>query len=258
MFNTCKKGHPVCRIVGGVDDDEIIYIDDKINTDDKKNSKFKKNYFKDLEVKDGILQHVPDTTKERECGIITGASGSGKSYYVNNYISEYKKNYKKNDVYFFSVLDEDKSINKNKIKRVRINEDLIKEPITIDDLKNSLVICDDIEMIRDKPLKNELFTMINSILMTGRHTNTSLLLTVHNCNTSNTRLFLNECSFFVYFPFSTNKQVNYVLEHYLGIDKKEIKYIKSLKSRSCTVFKNYPQCILTEHNLFSLSDKDIN
>jgi len=54
----------------------------------------------------------------------------------------------------------------------------------------------------------------------------------------------------------TDKQINYVLENYIGLGKKDIQTIKKLKTRSACVFKNYPQCVLTEHNLFALSDMD--
>lgn len=252
MFNTNKVGRPVCKIEGGADDGEIIYLDPDAK---EHKGKLKKNYFKDLEVNDGTFQQIPDSTKERECGMIVGMSGSGKSYYTNKYIKEYKKLHKKTDVYFFSVLEEDKSIDKKSVKRVKIDESWIEEPLGIEDLPNPcLCVFDDVEMIKDKQIKNALFDFINSILTTGRHTNTSIIMTVHYPNGNYIRNFLNECHWFVYFPYGSNSRTNYVLENYIGVDKKEIKYIKTLKSRWCCVFKNYPQCILTEHNLFAISD----
>jgi len=254
MFNTNKVGRPICKIVGGADDNELIYLDPDAK---EQKGKLKKNYFRDLEIKDGIFQQVPDTTKERECGMICGMSGSGKSYYTNNYIKEYKKVYKKNDVYFFSVLDEDKSIDKKFVKRVKIDESWIEEPLTIQDVPNCLCVFDDIEMIKEKDIKKSLFDFINAILTTGRHTNTSIIMTVHYPNSNYIRNFLMECHWFVYFPYGSNGRTNYVLENYIGIDKKEIKYIKTLKTRWCCVFKNYPQAVLTEHNLFAVSDLEV-
>jgi hypothetical protein len=253
MFNINKKGKPICKVVGGDDDGEIIYLD-SLAKEDK--GKIKKNTFEKLEIKDGVFQQVPDTTTERECGMITGMSGSGKSYYTNNYIKQYKLAYKKNPVYFFSVLGDDKSIDAKLVTRVRIDEGLITEPLSINDVKNSLCVFDDIEMIKDKKIKDALFDFINEILTTGRHTNTSCILTIHYPNSKYIRTLLNECHWFVYFPFGSNRATNYVLENYIGIGSKDIKYIKSLKSRWATIFKNYPQCVLTEHNLFSIADID--
>jgi energy-coupling factor transporter ATP-binding protein EcfA2 len=252
MFNTNKIGRPICKIVGGNDNGEVLYLDTEANMHNA--GKLKKNYYSKLHIEDGTLQQVPDTTSERQCIMISGASGSGKSTYSNTYIKQYKNAYKKNPIYFFSVLDEDTSIDKKIVKRVNIDDSWINEPLTIEDVSNSLCVFDDIEMVKDKNIKQSLFDFINSILTTGRHTNTSIILTVHYPNNKYIRNFLNECHCFVYFPFGSGRATNYVLENYIGINKKDIQHIKKLNSRWCCVFKNYPQCILTEHNLFSISD----
>jgi len=42
------------------------------------------------------------------------------------------------------------------------------------------------------------------------------------------------------------------------MDKKEIKYIKkNIKTRWVCIMKNYPQCVVTEHNIFAIKDLDI-
>ena len=69
---------------------------------------------------------------------------------------------------------------------------------------------------------------------------------------------LSECHSFVYFPYSATRATNYALEAYIGIDKKEIKYIKkNIKSRWIMVGKNYPQYVVSEHQVFALADLDI-
>ena len=255
MFNDADKGRPICRVVGGVDDDAIISLD--TNAKESK-GKLNKHYFKDFTTEDGILSVVPDTTRERDCIMITGASGSGKSHFCNNYMKEYKKSYKKNKIYFFSKLDEDKSIDKKLVKRVRIDEDMINNPIETEELKDSLAVFDDVEHIDNDEVKKYLFKLINSILTTGRHYNISIILVIHYPNASYTRTMLSECQSFVYFPYSATRSVNYALEAYVGIDKKEIKYIKkNVKSRWILVGKNYPQYVVSEHNVFALADLDI-
>ena len=53
--------------------------------------------------------------------ILNGASGSGKSFYTQMYGNEYKRIYPKREVYLFSSLDDDSSIDKIKgIKRINI------------------------------------------------------------------------------------------------------------------------------------------
>jgi type IV secretory pathway VirB4 component len=251
MFNINKVGKPICKVVGGNDDGEVIYLDTQA---DMNKGKLKKNYFDKLVVDDGKLQMVPDTTSERQCIMIQGASGAGKTTVTNSYIKEYHRCYKKNPIYFFSVLDSDDSLDEKLVKRVNIDDSWITDPLTIDDVKNSLVVMDDVEMIKDKNIKQAIFDFINSILTTGRHTNTSIILTVHYPNNKYIRNFLNECHCFVYFPMGSGRATHYVLENYIGLDKKDIQKIKKMHSRWCCVFKNYPQCVLLEHNLFTIAD----
>jgi hypothetical protein len=49
-----------------------------------------------------------------------------------------------------------------------------------------------------------------------------------------------------------------MLEEYVGLDKKQIAYVKRQNSRACTIFKNYPQCYLLEREigLLNLHDDD--
>jgi len=254
MFNTNNRGKPIARIVGGDDDNKIIYLDDK---ETKVRGKLN-NAFEKVEVNDGVFSVVPDTTRERDCIMITGASGSGKSYWTNNYMKEYKKCYKKNPIYFFSKLTEDKSIDKKLVKRVKIDQDMIDNPIETSELKDSLAVFDDVEHIDDDEVKKYLFKLINSILTTGRHYNISIILVIHYPNAPYTRTMLSECHSFVYFPYSATRSVNYALESYIGMDKKEIKYIKkNIKTRWVCIMKNYPQCVVTEHNIFALKDLNI-
>jgi predicted AAA+ superfamily ATPase len=104
--------------------------------------------FKSLKLaNDCKLQQVPDTTRKpsekyREILYITGASGSGKSYYTKSYIKEFQKSkrYKDFPVYLFSALSEDESLDEVKPKRIKLDESIIDDPIDIDELENSLCI----------------------------------------------------------------------------------------------------------------------
>jgi len=262
-FNIDSKGGEVAIIKGGDDDGEIIYLDAnyKKEDDNGKGLKGKKKivYFDKLELqKNSVFEQYPNTNIERQVLMIVGQSGSGKSYYLNQYMKNYKKAYKnKRPIYFFSNVAEDKSIDEKIVKRVALNDSWLNEPLSVDDVKDSLCCFDDIEMIKDQGIKQEVFKFINEILTTGRHTNTSCALIVHYANNKGyLRDFLNECHTFTYFPRSANRGTKYLLENYIGIDNKEIQKIKKLESRWATVYKNYPNCVLTEKNLFLLADMD--
>ena len=47
-----------------------------------------------------------------------------------------------------------------------------------------------------------------------------------------------------------------MLEEYVGLDVKQIRYIKKQKSRWCTIFKNYPMTYLLEHEVGLLDQDD--
>ena len=84
-----------------------------------------------------MFQQIPDS-KERHILYITGASGSGKSYYSADYINQYIKKNPNNEIYLFSSVSDDKVLDKiKKLKRVNINnEDFLHTEFDIDDFKN--------------------------------------------------------------------------------------------------------------------------
>jgi len=249
-----KNGVPVAVVVGGANDGTKIYLDTAIPGTEK-GKKLEKG-FPSLKIDDGMFRKLVDTSKEREVGVVVGASGSGKSTWVKAYCQEYKKTFKNRDIFMFSNLTEDPTLDSVKLKRIRIDETLVSDPLRCEDFRDSLVLFDDVDVIASKPLKEAVYGIMNQILETGRHFNTSCIMTSHLCNGPNMKRILNESHFFVYFPWSANRQCKYVLENYIGIDVKVMAKIKSTKSRWCCVFKNYPQCCLCERNIFLLAEED--
>jgi energy-coupling factor transporter ATP-binding protein EcfA2 len=247
-FNIDKVGSPICVIKGGKYNKTKIYISDEIPN---KDNELKKT-FNALKIDDGLFQQIPNTKKERQCGLIVGASGSGKSHYVKNYCKEYKNTYKDRDIYMFSNLTYDDTLKDIKIKRVKIDNSLITEPIPIMEFSNSLVIFDDVDAMQ-KHLKIAVYDILKEMLNQGRHFNIEIIITSHMANGSELKAILNECHYFVYFPWGATRTTHYVLENYIGIDKIDMKKIKSTKSRWACVYKNFPQCVLTEKNIFMLS-----
>ena len=88
-------------------------------------------YLNDKPVEDGVnefktkgdvvIQQIPDKNTERSVLYVTGMSGSGKSVYSKAYIEQYHKMYPKNEVFIFSSLAEDATLDKLKyMKRIKI------------------------------------------------------------------------------------------------------------------------------------------
>ena len=247
MFNLDKIGRPIARIDEGKNDKKIISLSDAEES----------NGFKNIRLKEGKFSHIPNTDQERDILYITGPSGSGKSWYANTYIKNYHKQYPKNNIYMFSPVVEDESISSD-IKRVILDARMITDPLKIGELAESLVIFDDIDVIKDKKLREAIYDLLNEVLEVGRHIKVSCIITNHlPTNGKETRRMLNEAHSITYFPAAGSKvQLNRLLEQYIGMDKKDIKKAKQSGSRWVTVFKNYPQFVMTEKELYLLATDD--
>jgi hypothetical protein len=203
------------------------------------------------------FQPMPNASKERDVLYIFGQSGSGKSYYVYLYGMNYKKLYPKNSIYVFSTLDSDKEgLDKIKgIKIIKLDKEFIDdELIPMDEFKNSLVIFDDVDNIADKALKKRVWSYMNSMLQTGRHFKISMAITFHvSAGGADTKMIINEATHITYFPATVGgRNIKYMLDSYLGLDKKQIDKVKKLNSRWITVVKSYPKVILSEKDCFVL------
>jgi hypothetical protein len=95
------------------------------------------------------------------------------------------------------------------------------DPPTTEDFKNSLLICDDIEAYSNKKTLMKIMNLINSILVTGRHLNISLIFLIHSPTQGHlTKFLFLECHGVVIFPQNmSGKSSKYLLDTYLGLDK---------------------------------------
>jgi len=249
MFNTNKIGKPLAKIIESDPKKEtIISLDDK-----EMDNGFKKIILK----KDEKIHHIPNTAQERDIVYICGASGSGKSTYAVNYIKNYKKAHPKNEVFIFSPVLDDKKMDDAGIKRVKIDQSLVTSPILPSDLENTCVIFDDIDCIGQKPLRDALYKLMEQILEVGRHKKITCIITNHLAtNGKETRKILNEAHTITYFPASgSKKQIDNLLMNYVGMDQKDIKKAKKSGSRWVTIFKHYPQCVMTEKEMYLLNEE---
>ena len=200
---------------------------------------------------------VVNTDTERQIIYVSGSSGSGKSYWTRLYAEKYKKAYPKRDVYLFSSISEDSSIDKIKdLKRIKITDALLEDELSAEDFADSLVILDDCDVIMNKKIRLKIQQIQGSILQTGRHFNVSAIITSHvACNGAETRLVLNESHIVVAFPHGmTGKALKYLLEAYIGLDKDQIKAVKKLQGRAICFIKSYPKVIVSDKKIMLLTN----
>jgi len=209
-----------------------------------------------LEGNDETFQLIPNESKERSCRAVFGQAGSGKSYFCCQYIKEYIKLYPKRNIYLFTTITSDIGCLKDikKIKIVELTEEFANDNIGVEDLKESLCLFDDVDNIRDKQLKKKLFQTLNDCLQVGRKFKIEVLVTFHVATAGNdTKIILNEMSSVSFNPKTMgNRALKYLLDAYLGLDKKQIERLKKLDGRMVTVLKTYPKLVLSEKELYIL------
>ena len=252
-LNFDKVGKPLA-IIEGAGKLKNKQINISAEDDDKITKSFRR-----LELpKEQKFQQIPDKHTERQIMYITGASGSGKSTYIAKYCKQYKKVFPDNDIYVFSALTEDESLDACEPKRIVIDERMISDPLTVDDFKDSMVIFDDIDVISNQKHRDAVYNLLNALLETGRHTKTSVFISNHLPTAGkDTRRVLNEAHSVIWFPHSgSGVGMKRLLCDYLGLDKDINKKLRKMKTRWACYFKNYPSILMTEHNIWLCADDD--
>lgn len=222
---------------------ENVFVDERISL---LYEKIKKNEIdnKEVELEDGIFEPIIIPNKHNVF-YMCGASGSGKSYLAGQVAKNYKKMYPKREVFLISKLEKDETIDKMKfIKRIDVTTFFESAPV-LDEFTDSLVIFDDYEGF-DKKLFEIVIALINDIAITGRHTNTDLILCQHNfTNYKATRMILLEVTHIVIYPASaSNQALRYLLGTYCGLDTKQIQEVKKMKSKFVCLYRHHPNFLL--------------
>ena len=183
---------------------------------------------------------------QRDSIYITGPSGSGKSTFVSSFMSEYRRKYPKRSIFLFSAKDEDPALDIHKLFRVPLNQGMVQDPITLEELEKPLVVFDDIDQISDKNIQNAVWGLRDQILEVGRSKGISICTVAHQItNYKASRICLNEADYVVMFPKSGAKyQMTYFLKNYAGMGKDDIKKLFNLNSRAVVLKKNYPMCVI--------------
>jgi len=248
-WNDGETRAPVAVVRGSTDKklkNEVLYVS---HTKDK-------DTFKNIELQgDMMFFPIPDVTLERSIVYAAGRSGSGKSYFCANWLKEYKKLYPDNEIYVFSLIDEDEKIDDIGVHRIKIDSDLVNRPLEITDFADSVVLFDDIDVIDNKKLHEAVYAIMNKILELGRHYHISTIITNHLLtNGKDTRRILNESQFICIFPASGSfGGISYMLKKYMGFDVSEIKRIKNTKSRWIYIRNVAPMCVLSSNDAYTMA-----
>lgn len=205
---------------------------------------------------------IPFPKKQREIIYIAGPSGSGKSSYACNYIKQFHDEYPKNDIYIFTGIKNDPAIkkliethNSDSFTTINIDNDLVNNPIKIDDFKDGdLILFDDVCQIYDQHIKDNIIQLIRELLETGRHKNLYVVITNHVVNPIEKnfgRIIMNELTSLTIFPKSgAVKPIKYCLNTYFGLGNNDIDKILQIKSRWITIQRNFPLTIIYDKGAY--------
>lgn len=233
------------------DEEEILNIESK-----------SKETGQELILQEGNLIPLPRRDK-REILYVAGPQDSGKSYYCSQYLKEFNKIFKKRPIFLFSRIQNDKSLQDIKnLKEIDLDDELLEDPLSLEELKNSCCMFDDIENSQDKEMQKYLEDLRNEIIQNGRdHENEDnkdqiyVICTNHQASDyQKTRDILNECTSITLFPQAGSTYgITRVLKHYCGLGQKEIDKILKLPSRWITIYKRFPMFCIYNKGCFLLS-----
>ncbi len=210
-------------------------------------------------VTSGKFRYVPNTNR-RDSIYVAGVSGAGKSFWVADYLEFYKKLFPDSKIYLFSEKLTEPIFDKFNMTRIAMKEldengqfILISDPIEpLTELEEgSLVIFDDVDSIRHKHLKKEVFSIAETIFKVGRSRGMSVIMTSHTLsNYRETRDFISESNIKVIFPRRGSKHFSReFMKTYVGLGKKEAERVYDLDSRAVVFHCDHPSWILSDHEL---------
>lgn len=213
----------------------------------------KKGENREIILHDGQMIPLP-RIDARECIYVPAPSEAGKSTWMGNYAEQYKKLFPKSPIFVFSSVKEDPAIDKVKPIRIIMDEDMLDDPIEVEEMEDSLVIFDDANSLRNKKVKKEVMELQDALLETGRHKRAYVLISSHQTNKGKeTKIIMNECPGIVVFPYSGNSHsIHYCLGNYYGLNRKQIEKILKLPSRWAYVNRIAPKFCMYQTGCYLL------
>lgn len=244
------KSLDVAKIIRAVKlNQDEIYDEHLIETFNNIKKVLNEKVDREIQLHNGSFQFLPSvkvTNSSRQVILVSGASGSGKSYWCADYAKTYMDMFPRNPVYLFSKKEQDEVFDRyTKINRILLDESFLEgDELSYKDFKDSLVIFDDIDTIQGEVGK-EIMRLRSDILQLGRDSNVNVCVTTHIvCNGGKTKELINEATHYVFFRGTNKLNTGRLLMNYVGIPQNDLKKIFNLPSRWTLVSKNYPAYIM--------------
>lgn len=197
---------------------------------------------------------------------VTGASGSGKSFFVGKIISLLQKRNKRKLV-VISKVEQDMAYDGLKPTRIPMGDPDFTSLIS-DDFANHLVVFDDIDAYHDKGIVTFTQRLRDSILEAGRHKGIDIINVSHRImGGDKTKKLIEESNYQVFFPHGQRaKMENYLME-YQGFRTKQLQELNKFagdyaQGRYLLFHTHFPLYVMTEKtiklmtSIFAPSEED--
>jgi hypothetical protein len=223
---------------------------------------------------------APSMVKDqRDCIMVPGPSGVGKTTWGLLYALAYKATYPKNRILYFSLKSSDKKVDEYTfIERVPLEEwrrytgelssnhadkkrkksddnmeedNDICERMSIDELANTLIWTDDFENA-DPQVVKEMNAFIKYCSQLGRDRNINLIVCIHQgFDSHKTRDLILESNMIVWFPSSgTNNHMVRYMKEFATLDNRQIQKVTNMTSRWAVIYLRHPVCIISESEMW--------
>jgi hypothetical protein len=205
----------------------------------RKNPKYQKTY----DAGSGCLQMLPHP-KDRRVVYAFGASGSGKTTWIADYVREWRAIFPTNKIYLFSQVPRVPVLEVLGVERISLDTIITADEVTYEAFeRGSMVIFDDVDAILDNETRKAVWFSMQQIMRLGRHHNLYCCITMHKgASDRKTSEILSEASGFVVFPGGISKrELRYVLQNYSDVTYEQV---MASESRWVFIRNEYPKGII--------------
>lgn len=188
---------------------------------------------------------------------VSGPSGSGKSFFISQWLNDIKSYSKKSQFYVFSKVQDDPAYKPLNPIYIKLDETIVVRPLECTEFAGTadvpnILIFDDTEQLNNRTLSKALFDFMSLALETGRHHHLRCIVVSHILLNSNyTKRPLNESNYITLFPNSNFSAIRSYLHRYLGYTKEQINSIRDMgkTSRWIMISRSYPQYVVSQYQI---------
>lgn len=198
-------------------------------------NEMKRGEYKSLKSEENLIPWIRPKEKEAYNILISGQSGSGKTTMATKILNMYMNTIKEDDrreIFLCSPTSGREGdamynfVKKEKIRMLPITDEFFNKEntITLEELKDTVIIFDDIEGVQKKVHRDAIYQLIHSILTNGRRDNIKCIIISHNIRTGDRiyRTILFETQLTIFCGIQNKKHLASYLNDYIGVSSNDI------------------------------------